>query len=845
MKKYLLFLLLPFLTFAQADFPEGINPTTNTDASASKIAVQSSNGTINTIDKETQTQNSAGALSGFVINNNGNGTINLTPGVVLLRATNGNTAPLLKYSIGAITNLALTDNSNNFLLVDYNAGSPTVTVTTNTATINTQTNSLIGVVARVGTSLHYLNLVGQNLDANAKLRIRFLNSEGLKRAQGAVIGAVNRNLTLTAGLFYSGLIPVTTQAFNTVTPDTFTLAYNNGSVWTRTTGQTQINNTQYNSGGTLTNFGGGPNHFRTDYVYLLANNPSKLYVIMGTVDYSSLGSAVLAPTPAILPVELQSLGILVGQVVIQKNASTMQANTAFGQTFTGSTVNNHNDLAGLNLGDFQHLTVVEKSTIFNALNYVTPEQYGAIGDGVTDDKVAIQNAVNSGKKVLLSKKRYYISGSIEIPEGCTIEGTGVGLTGNIYITANAPAFLIKGGDITIHNVSFKGDGDGTLTPIKPLQHGIAIINPSDFSVEYQRIIISDCVFYTMNGAGLYSYFNGALNKAGGFQISNSTAYGCSWGAWMDIRSEYNIFTNFKAYFGGVGFRVSGGNNIFTGGILGSNKIGVMVEAGANDGHTNISSTSINHNQNYAIQTNGVVLGYTFDNCMVYANDIYIANSIGIRFMNCDLAPANVYVQNSSKIQFNNNKFQITPTLNFNWNGTNNTGSLSDISLFNNKYWVSVPTLPAGIYHNQLNNSVNVVGTVSGSPAVFSNEFVTLSQANGGTYTPVTSSLVNTSLVNSGLSTYTEVNGIVTVRCYFSVTITSANTATSFEITLPVNKTHSANYLVGQGAFVDSGVYTGATVSLVPATNEVVVTFKAGATTGTGLPLVITYQYPKN
>lgn len=44
----------------------------------------------------------------------------------------------------------------------------------------------------------------------------------------------------------------------------------------------------------------------------------------------------------------------------------------------------------------------------NSINYVTPEQFGAIGDGVHDDTSAIQTAINSGKTIV-GRNNYLIS----------------------------------------------------------------------------------------------------------------------------------------------------------------------------------------------------------------------------------------------------------------------------------------------------------------------------------------------------------------------------------------------------------------------------------------------------
>ena len=59
----------------------------------------------------------------------------------------------------------------------------------------------------------------------------------------------------------------------------------------------------------------------------------------------------------------------------------------------------------------------------NDLPYVTPEMFGAIGDGVTDDSEAVQSAVNAGYAVYFgSNKTYYLPSTITINHDCHLFG---------------------------------------------------------------------------------------------------------------------------------------------------------------------------------------------------------------------------------------------------------------------------------------------------------------------------------------------------------------------------------------------------------------------------------------
>ena len=57
-------------------------------------------------------------------------------------------------------------------------------------------------------------------------------------------------------------------------------------------------------------------------------------------------------------------------------------------------------------------------------DYVTPEMFGAVGDGVTPDEDAWQAAANTGKNIIATKKHYRIEMPIEIRHNITIDCNG-------------------------------------------------------------------------------------------------------------------------------------------------------------------------------------------------------------------------------------------------------------------------------------------------------------------------------------------------------------------------------------------------------------------------------------
>jgi len=124
--------------------------------------------------------------------------------------------------------------------------------------------------------------------------------------------------------------------------------------------------------------------------------------------------------------------------------------------------------------------------------YVSPEDFGAVGDGVTDDTTALQNAVNgaAGNGLILSGT-YLISNTIALPGDIEILGTATGEV--LSATADISLFAAAlESDIRITGVRFRQDAVGTAAYVG----GIVLDRCTDS-------LVADCEFTGMQWAGVY------------------------------------------------------------------------------------------------------------------------------------------------------------------------------------------------------------------------------------------------------------------------------------------------------------------------------------------------------
>lgn len=205
-----------------------------------------------------------------------------------------------------------------------------------------------------------------------------------------------------------------------------------------------------------------------------------------------------------------------------------------------------------------------------SVTYLTPEDFGAVGDGKTDDSEAIANCLvkASSKQIVLMAKKYYVTQPIVINSNCNVianaiiyEGTDTAIridgkrnTLKVHSITSAAVGLAFGGGESGVAVIYNNVEVDILTS---QSHGITF-TPNAVSM-WQNTIRFSCI--TAGGAGCYGIaFLKDENKA--TTLGENSFYGgqitnCEW-------AVYKCSGNSKFYGIHVEGKVQGGFYIETG-----------------------------------------------------------------------------------------------------------------------------------------------------------------------------------------------------------------------------------------------------------------------------------------
>lgn len=131
--------------------------------------------------------------------------------------------------------------------------------------------------------------------------------------------------------------------------------------------------------------------------------------------------------------------------------------------------------------------------------YVSVKDFGAVGDGVTDDTIEIQAALNSGAKFVTLDEGTFLFSAITIPTGVILQGAGKGAT---ILSSTS-----TGSAITLQNIADAGLSN--LRVAAPLAtRAVHVISTSTFVMRplFENIFISA---FASAGIGIFFDVQGA------------------------------------------------------------------------------------------------------------------------------------------------------------------------------------------------------------------------------------------------------------------------------------------------------------------------------------------------
>lgn len=268
--------------------------------------------------------------------------------------------------------------------------------------------------------------------------------------------------------------------------------------------------------------------------------------------------------------------------------------------------------------------VVSNSVFTSGYSY-NVKSYGLIGDGVTDDRVALNTLLNTTAP----------TGSIiYFPPGVYLIGSNIAITdkqfffvsdfATIKITGNYSALTFN----SLNNVTLLASKNSFVNFRFLGTAAGASQNALNFSTDASEFTVDNCTFQSIGGAGIITYVTNSAAGAGGL-ITHCKFFSCGIGIDGQLVGEYvqvndNYFLTCTQAIQSVA-----GNWIVANNNINRCTAGIKWSAGANDGHGIITGNNINHIGNFALDISGLNLGMTITDNHIYSANVSITTSTGI------------------------------------------------------------------------------------------------------------------------------------------------------------------------------------------------------------------------
>lgn len=313
---------------------------------------------------------SAGIINGCSITDNGDGTVSIDSGEVMIRTSNNDTAELVSLVVPATNNIVMNVNDVTHLYVSYSGGNPVWNATTDRLVVDNMTNVIGFIVSRNVNTLSIVDLRKINIDPDRKYNQQITEFDGcvFNGWSRSILGqstptTSGTNVLIGAGkYFYNGKAfthpQYDTTVSGTAVTNVFTYFYNRTGSWDQLSNQKTINSTEYDNSGTLVNL--SANYWRADHLFVVQGTYPYLVSVMGDTEHQSFADAASSVFPT-LPPHFSEIAVFIGKSVIQAGSSNpvILPATGISVDMKSMTHNKSSSIQGGTQNEYYHLTNAE------------------------------------------------------------------------------------------------------------------------------------------------------------------------------------------------------------------------------------------------------------------------------------------------------------------------------------------------------------------------------------------------------------------------------------------------------------------------------------------------------
>ncbi len=307
----------------------GVNLSIQDATISQKGAVQLSNSSSGTLETVAVTEKAltdgdklktAGPTSIPTFTDNGDGTATIGSCTANIYPSTDFSGILREYSLSSQT-LTFIDGNEEYVVADYNSGSPIIRKETNKYLINGGSIFTLFIVWRQGTTLHSIDNDSYGLGLASKTYRMLYNTESYKRSVdgGLILSELpSRNIKVTSSVVYAGSTPVSVTEYNSSSGDLLTQAFTSGSTWFYNN-VSSYDNTHYDTGSGILLL--DDNRWSNRFFYRSIGDVKETFYTLGQEQFFNHDRCFdeLPPTPPIL---LRDHCIYVGRTIVEKNATS-------------------------------------------------------------------------------------------------------------------------------------------------------------------------------------------------------------------------------------------------------------------------------------------------------------------------------------------------------------------------------------------------------------------------------------------------------------------------------------------------------------------------------------------